>query len=597
VIECPVCHINNDDQARFCTECGHRFPAASIVNSPPQAPVPKNPQPSSPDRPNISPVVSQSASSFNSSNSQAPTTPSSASTYSTYMDNNNNQPPGQPNPNQGNQDPPQPKRQRLHSPMLGGDDPDDDAYAQNNYDAPKAPKAKGGLLRSPLLGGGNAGFEDDSEPVVNSARPARGAKPASKPSHLRSPLLGGSADDEEDYEEDFPLRDKHSDKSSFPHRRSTHLVDAPEPAPGSQTGSRPHLRSPLLQGDDEFEEGGYNDQAPQNQAPAAPAGRPAKLHSPLFGKQNGVYDYIDDEDQAPSVNDNPNALRSPLLAARSPMPHDTAPRGPAPAAPRPVVQPPVPQQQQSAAQSGPAPLSQPASLPPFPNPRPMSSQPPAIGTPLPMTPAITPESHPDDAPEGDGQDPFAWRDRGFPNAAPSAAAPAAAANPMSAYGAPGMPQPAAPLPNPTSFAMPTAPEPVINTPIKAPHLPAPSPVAKVEPKLKSKLLSGSGDSYNDDYDDDYKSAPPAGRKRFGEESHQNDRFQGHSNSGGSSAPSGPIMVLAVPIMLVTLGKAWFLFTLAGANQLFSSVPMMVDQFGQFVMLVALLIYGFTGNKR
>jgi len=507
---------------------------------------------------------------------------------------NNNQLPDQPNsPNQGNQEPPQPKRQRLHSPMLGGDDPDDEAYAQNNYDAPKAPKAKGGLLRSPLLGGGNAGYEDDSEPVVNSARAAKGPKPASKPSHLRSPLLGGSADDEDDYEEDFPLRDKHSDKSSFPHRRSTPLVNAPEPAPGSAPGGRPHLRSPLLQGDDEFEEGqNYSDNNYQNQAPAAPPGRPAKLHSPLFGKQNGVYDYIDDEEQGPSVNDNPNALRSPLLAARSPMPQDNAARNQNPAGPRPIVQPPL--SQQPAAQTAPAPLAQPASLPPFPNPRPMSTQPPAIGTPLPMTPAITPDLHPEDSSEAAGQDPFAWRDRGFPNAAPSPGAGFAAANPMPAYGAPGMPQPAPTLPNPTGFAMPTAPEPVINTPIK-PTLP-PAQVAKLEPKLKSKLLSGSGDSYNDDYEDDYQAAPPSGRKRFGDDSHQSGGFQqGHSNSSG--AQSGPIMVLAVPIMLVTMGKAWFLFTLAGANQLFSSVPMMVDQFGQFVMLVALLIYGFTGNKR
>jgi hypothetical protein len=596
VLECPICHINNDEQARFCTECGHRFPAPSIVNSPPQSPAPANLQTSIPDRPNIAPVVSQQpGSSFNPSNFPASPsspvnspfsspssalTPSAAQTYSTYMDNNNNQPPGQPNPS--NQEPP--KRPRLHSPMLGGDDPDDEAYAQNSYDAPKAPKTKSGLLRSPLLGGGNAGFEDENEPIVNSARPAKGAKPSSKPSHLRSPLLGGSADDEDDYEEDFPLRDKNSDKSAFPHRRSTPLVNAPEPAPGTQPGGRPHLRSPLLQGDDEFEEGdNFGGNNYQNQAPSSPPARPAKLHSPLFGKQNGVYDYIDDEEQAPSVNDNPNALRSPLLASRSPMPQDNSARNAAQAAQKPVVQPPVPQQPAAPAPSA---FSQPVSLPPFPNPRPMSTQPPAIGTPLPMTPAITPDMH-DDAQNSDNQDPFAWRDRGFPNAAPSAGTGFAAVNPMSAYGTPAMPQPAAPLPNPTGFAMPTAPEPGIN----AAHIAAPAPVPKLEPKLKSKLLSGSGDSYNDDYEDDYKGAPAA-RKRFGEDSHQSGGVQSHGSS-----QSGPIMVLAVPVLLVTIGKAWFLFTLASANQLFVSVPMMVDQFGQFVLLVAILIYSFTGNKR
>jgi hypothetical protein len=165
------------------------------------------------------------------------------------MDNNNSAPGRNP------QDENPPKRPKLHSPMLQGDDMDDDyptsVYAEIPNQAPK-PKGKLGGLRSPLLGGGDDDDFDEAPPR-SPAKPIKGA-PKGK-GGLRSPLLGG-ADDEDDYEEDFPLRDKKGTSSSsshFPHRNRTPIAD-PEDVPSQPTGGRPHLRSPLLQGDDDFDE-------------------------------------------------------------------------------------------------------------------------------------------------------------------------------------------------------------------------------------------------------------------------------------------------------------------------------------------------------
>ena len=38
MIECPICHVVNDDQAFFCSECGQRFSSASQSSGFPQQP-------------------------------------------------------------------------------------------------------------------------------------------------------------------------------------------------------------------------------------------------------------------------------------------------------------------------------------------------------------------------------------------------------------------------------------------------------------------------------------------------------------------------------------------------------------------------------
>ena len=274
MIECPVCHVSNDDQARFCLECGQRFTPPTAKSAP----------------------------------------------ANSYMDKNN-----------------PPKRPKLHSPMLQGDDMDDEDYQPAAYKEPPGKpqsKGKGGGLRSPLLGGDFDDEEDEVPPPRSPLKPMKGGAPKGK-GGLRSPLLGG-ADDEADYEEDFPLRDKKGSQAShFPHRSRGRINDPePDQPPSQPTGGRPHLRSPLLQGDDDYEEPrgkqrsqpirGQKNQDNRFGAPPQPGGRPGKLHSPLFdaGVDEQNDDYYDDEEEYEEIDD-PNVLRSPLLAARSkPQPHD-----------------------------------------------------------------------------------------------------------------------------------------------------------------------------------------------------------------------------------------------------------------------------------
>jgi hypothetical protein len=182
-----------------------------------------------------------------------------------------------------------------------------------------APKAKSAHLRSPLLGG----MDDDEisdEPV---SRPLKGKAPQSKAGgKMRSPLLGGAGPaSDDDYEEDFPLRDRNDDRSPFPHRSRPRETDHEMPAPQQHSG-KAHLRSPLLGGsdDDEYEEEQFQSQ-PQGRKQSQGNARPQKLHSPIFDRQSSgpTYDDYEDDYDAEDIDD-PNVLRSPLLAAKSRLP-------------------------------------------------------------------------------------------------------------------------------------------------------------------------------------------------------------------------------------------------------------------------------------
>lgn len=150
-----------------------------------------------------------------------------------------------------------PKKPRLHSPILEGDERLD--AGDKRLFGKGQNKSK---LRSPLLGGEEAEVEK-----------VAGAKHG----HLHSPLLGNQ--DANDYEEDFPLRDR--DHSSFPHRSrslNSHEKGETQQQPRLE---KPQLRSPLLNADG------------SNQYMEA-------------RKEEPTYEEIED----------PNVLRSPLLAAR-----------------------------------------------------------------------------------------------------------------------------------------------------------------------------------------------------------------------------------------------------------------------------------------
>jgi hypothetical protein len=261
--ECSSCQTVNDNSAQFCLECGQKL-----------APVGRG---SAPDE-------------------QVPSAPSG--------------------------------RPRLHSPILGGYEDIDDAPRKQEKPKNTAPRAKGAHLRSPLLGGSDAD-DDDQEVFDDTAmKSSKGRAPQSKPGgKMRSPLFGKSGpSSDDDYEEDFPLRDRNTDRSPFPHRSRPREADPGTPAPQQhapqQSSGKAHLRSPLLGGSDadDFEEEQFSPPAGRKQQQQPGNSRPQKLKSPMFDRASGSGSYDDYDDEEVDDVDDPNVLRSPLLAAKSRLP-------------------------------------------------------------------------------------------------------------------------------------------------------------------------------------------------------------------------------------------------------------------------------------
>lgn len=291
MIACPICHVMNDDIARFCAECGQRLGASP---SQPAASAPEASPPSEPSRgpgvklhspllgDNEPPMPERADFSRLRARDNPPAPASGRGLRSPLL---NDQQPADPPARPGG------KPGHLHSPLLEGDD--------GMYDErPTKQPGKGRSLKSPLLGG------EPDYPEYNE-RPAAPGKSRG----LHSPLLGGS-------EPDYPQYDERPAGKG----RGLHspLLGDSKPGPSdyedhSAPSSRPgHLRSPLL---------GGSDAEPDYDAPAKPrplaggaARRPGALHSPLLGDDHGYAaepEFIEEDD--------PNVLRSPLLAAKVPL--------------------------------------------------------------------------------------------------------------------------------------------------------------------------------------------------------------------------------------------------------------------------------------
>lgn len=257
--ECSSCQAVNDDKAQFCLECGQKLALAARQST----------------------IVAQDE--------------------------------------QGNADPGGSGRPRLHSPILGGYEDSDEASRRTEKPRNAAVRGKAAHLRSPLLGAADDA-EEFEEPEVKSIK---GKSQPGRPGggKMRSPLLdGGERDD--DYAEDFPLRDRHDDRSAFPHRSRPREADPQVPAPNIV--GKGHLRSPLLGGSDDDDYVDDQFPSPPGDRKVAGGGRPsAKLHSPLFDRQSSSGDFSDwDDDEEVVEIDDPNVLRSPLLAAKSRVPMD-----------------------------------------------------------------------------------------------------------------------------------------------------------------------------------------------------------------------------------------------------------------------------------
>lgn len=355
-------------------------------------------------------------------------------------------------------EPPKPRSSGLRSPLLRGeDDPDHPQRGKGSQrnqilppdDDPPAPTSKGkGGLRSPLLGASDDDFVPQPKPV----KPPKGLPP-SRPagSHLRSPLLGG-VDDYEGDEDDDDLPPVPG-KTPFPHRRPA-KDNAPESSDQTSSGRFPGksggLRSPLLGASDV-------DDVP----PSRPSGgsRP-RLHSPIMdgpagsGSQNFDNDY--DEPYYEEIDD-PNVLRSPLLAARS---KHVAPTQPTPPAP---VEPPAP--------------------PPA---RIVTAQAPPAQPPAAAFPSTNSFSEPSAQPE--------FRDRGFP---PAPQPPGDMWRERGFNDSRG-PEPKAVTPTPIAPASP---------PEVAPSIKESSPSSSVRRSSRSGLLGSASDDIDDQPINNYRNSP------------------------------------------------------------------------------------------
>lgn len=378
MIECPICHVMNEDGSHFCAECGQRFspgglqpPALGSVPPPYPGSAPVNPQGNLPGNQPANPG-------FNPQNNPLPNVPM------TQPDNQWNQMNNPPNP------PEQPKK-RLHSPIFGSgydDEPEPEPDMRGRAPAKRGQNEDTGKhkgLRSPLLGGSDEEENFDNEP--RRGAPGRAPGRSNTKGSLRSPLLGG-ADDDDNYDDPPQPQGRGGGGSgAFPHRSNREVQnEEPHERPSGARG----LRSPLLGGgDDDAEDFSQlrRTNKPSNVPnerranpgawdPGSASGKPQRLRSKLLGGGD-VDDYEDYDDEDEEISD-PKALRSPLLRAVT-SPHETVP------APHNQQQPHQAPSQQAPAQGGYPPaggggFAQPSPEPtyqPQPDPNQQFRQPPA----------------------------------------------------------------------------------------------------------------------------------------------------------------------------------------------------------------------------
>lgn len=330
MIQCPLCQMINDDQTRFCAECGARLgpaPGGPPAQGPPGPPQGKFSSPMlgghGTDNPEVDRLRKMSNQDQNQSRPpEKPAKKLRSPLLASEEDDFDEQPAPQSRGRGGNQQ--GQSRQHLHSPLLG------DA-GEDNYVTPQHTGGRGGPLHSPLLGdAGSHGVHHEAN------------SPSGK--HLHSPLLG-----------DAGSHGMHQD------------------APPQQGGSgKHHLHSPLLGGGDD-EDDYYEEPATRKGGLHSPilggggggqTGGRSGLRSPMFAAAGagGQQDYYDEYEEDPYADeDNPNILRSPLLSSKmNEAPEKRAPR------PKPPQQPGMPHQAQPVMPPGPAPQNYPPHQPPAP---------------------------------------------------------------------------------------------------------------------------------------------------------------------------------------------------------------------------------------
>lgn len=394
MIDCPICHVKNDNDARFCAECGQRLAgqpqqqaeaeqqASQRPQAPPQVPQVQQQQPQQqpPQQsgprlhspllaaggndagPEPGPEPQHNAAEVNRLRQMAskqvdkPAPTPMDTPYKNPYDPRNNLP-----PEQTQQQPPQgqaPLRRKggLRSPLLSSEEFDDE---EEPYEQQQSAPTQGRGLRSPLLGGGEGGGGGGGG--------------------LRSPLLGGGGGGS-DYEEDYD----------------------------QQTQSSGGLRSPLLGGGGGGYGGSDRRRPPDQIDPYGGAERRSGLRSPILGGGGGgdwQEDYYDDEEEDPYADENnPNVLRSPLLSAKRPVsdrPQVKAPANSSMHDPRAAALPPEPSPQVHYPQGSPS--SSYNSLRTISSISPKPAQPQPVTPPLPVQQAGFGQSQSQSGPQGFNQ--------------------------------------------------------------------------------------------------------------------------------------------------------------------------------------------------
>jgi hypothetical protein len=467
-------------------------------------------------------------------------------------------------------------RPKLRSPLFGGSE------ADNNFDddeevQPVLNKPKGRGLRSPLLGGADEDEEPAFEPKPRDAK-SRG---------LRSPILGGGADGGKNKEH----------KSTFPHR--SHEIEDQEPSPTAKLEPGRHqskgLRSPLLGGDDFDPEAGLAEEPGMSSKAAGQVKAHHRLRSPIFGATDDDYEDEIFDEEVDDVDD-PNVLRSPLLAVKTPRAKTPAP-APAAQAAAPIHSIPAPAPAPAPVQA-PAPLQQyPAQQAPTPlAPYPAANQ--AFAQNSPSSPPAAPTSAP----------------RYEPKPAPSPSNSQfgmAAQNPHYDYGV----QPTAmnvqapqPAPLPGAMSMP-APQPAPSSP------PVSDSDSAVKKGLRGSKLLSSGGIDSDDEDD---LLGPRDRRSKSRERRMSRPDRRNSSSididddnddvlapslrrtssgaGGAANPMAPLLMAAAAFALII--KAYVFVPLLGNPDLFTkNMPYVLEQVSTMAVLLSLIMYAMKASQK
>jgi hypothetical protein len=302
VIQCPICQMVNEDQTRFCAECGARLGPSQGPQAPPSKAsfgAPPSSEASGAEMDRLRKIGNR------------PEVPQTDGVPRNPFDPRNdprNQAQNQPKHAEPGQQSPPPEKpvKKLRSPLLAAeedyeDEPPPDPRSSGRGRAP-APQQGGRGLHSPLLGDSGGAGDYPPDPIQG---PGSGRK------HLHSPLLGDSGSATQDYA---------------------------EPIQGHASG-RKHLHSPLLGGGEEDDEY-YEEEQPRRGGLHSPilgggggGGGGRGLRSPILGGAGGggeFQDYEEYDEDPYSYEDNPNVLRSPLLSAKVELEHEegSAPRQP-----------------------------------------------------------------------------------------------------------------------------------------------------------------------------------------------------------------------------------------------------------------------------